>query len=914
MSPNPTPDNDGGDACRPVPLYPATLTGGSGMFATTNETSQARSPAPPADNVPPFVRDYIRRGIAVVPQMPGAKKPCVRWKPYQERLPTEDELRQWACLFWPQAGVAAILGPVSNLFTIDVDGVEAHEALIARLGKEPQVPKVRSGSGDPFRYHLHFLYPTNVRTKAKATPWHPKLEFRGKGGVVILPPSQHKSGNVYEWSPGQSLDDLALTPLPEAILEALETAEAVRQCAPTVGQALPSGRSGDRDKIQQRAAAYLAKMPPAVQGQGGDRQTYTVACVLVQRFGMSIEEALPVMREWNQQCSPPWSEDELRLKLTAAAQEAGPRGSLLTASAGTKPDQEATTPALAALFSSCGLQHPLGMIDKSRAELIECLGRVPRLFGGVANWPMRDTLRSQCTKPGDWASMVRKVSHSPGGMLIPDDEDRIWAVRLIRAYDPVVDNLYHAIGFCGQSVQVLDTKTSLGPMSEVTEAETRQHLGQAASGLVCYEQTEQLLWWCHATFLEQKCTRLRVPDSAPACVIWGNDRKQWPDNWRQRLRKSLKSACFLRWATVQLSDLSDPQFFPSCEPIIRKIRLGAVRDHRFEIHVWSGLVGALERFEPRKDDAGDWHVNLNLSLEEMRGDALADEQDLQGEVVETLPKEKEAEVKAQYRAKFAGIITLPIAILAIAAQAGVPSQERRLIRLMFREISRAEKQKQKGREDKAHLFPKQAVQQVCQGTDAFQGDASESDAFVGFNGNGQLWGRGYRVRTWMFRAGYAFPTNDGSMEAKAVRSFLEDLASTATRFSLLVIGHFRNQRFSLERLQTLAGSQQRAAKLAMVTLRVYTPSDYMIRWQARLAKDMPGLLQTGELEKGEEALSLDRLRAKAGVTKVELAKYLKIGRPYLSKVLRGKKPLTATMATRIWAFLEAKVTKLEEGT
>jgi hypothetical protein len=174
----------------------------------------------PDSGVLDYAIAYLRRGWAIIPQVPGAKRPCVAWKPYQEHSPTEEELRDW-WRSWPNAGIAVVLGPVSDLLVIDVDGEEAHQVLVDRLGAEPMAPKVLSGSGKPFRYHLFFRCP-NLPTKAKATPWHPKLEFRGKGGVVIAPPSLHKSGNQYRWAAGQSLDDVSLPAAPAEILEAIQ--------------------------------------------------------------------------------------------------------------------------------------------------------------------------------------------------------------------------------------------------------------------------------------------------------------------------------------------------------------------------------------------------------------------------------------------------------------------------------------------------------------------------------------------------------------------------------------------------------------------------------------------------------------------------------------------------------------------
>src|SRR4051794_22933083 len=87
---------------------------------------------PTGASILPAALAYLRRGFSVVPQLAGAKHPCVKWKPFQDRLPTEEEWRGWAER-WPTAGLAAVLGPVSGLFAIDVDGPGAHAALDARL-------------------------------------------------------------------------------------------------------------------------------------------------------------------------------------------------------------------------------------------------------------------------------------------------------------------------------------------------------------------------------------------------------------------------------------------------------------------------------------------------------------------------------------------------------------------------------------------------------------------------------------------------------------------------------------------------------------------------------------------------------------------------------------------------------------
>lgn len=68
----------------------------------------------------------------------------------------------------------------------------------------------------------------------------------------------------------------------------------------------------------ERAAAYLAKLPPAVSGQGGHNATLRAACELV-RFGLGDGEAMALLAGWNRtHCQPPWTDRELAHKWQSA--------------------------------------------------------------------------------------------------------------------------------------------------------------------------------------------------------------------------------------------------------------------------------------------------------------------------------------------------------------------------------------------------------------------------------------------------------------------------------------------------------------------------------------------------------------------------------------------------------------------
>lgn len=85
----------------------------------------------------------------------------------------------------------------------------------------------------------------------------------------------------------------------------------------------------DRQQVIEWATEELRKVDHAVSGQGGHNTTFKAACVLVKDFNLTVEEAWHPFVEWNQRCSPPWDEADLRRKLTEADKQEGPRGSKL---------------------------------------------------------------------------------------------------------------------------------------------------------------------------------------------------------------------------------------------------------------------------------------------------------------------------------------------------------------------------------------------------------------------------------------------------------------------------------------------------------------------------------------------------------------------------------------------------------
>jgi len=235
---------------------------------------------------------YLRRGWSVIPQQPRTKKAYVRWKEFQSRRPTEQELEDWWSSF-PEAGIAAICGPLSGILVVDVDGAEARDVLINQMGSEPVAPKVLSGSGDPDRFHLFFQHP-DLTTRAKKTPWHPKLEFRGHAGLVVVPPSLHQSGNRYRWAPGRSIDEVSIPALPPEIAAVLRPVS-----RPPVIETAVLADAGD-GSVSPSTAAFLAGK--YAEGPQWNARLFQAACDLAGRgipMAAAMTRLLTGARPWN---------------------------------------------------------------------------------------------------------------------------------------------------------------------------------------------------------------------------------------------------------------------------------------------------------------------------------------------------------------------------------------------------------------------------------------------------------------------------------------------------------------------------------------------------------------------------------------------------------------------------------------
>jgi len=108
----------------------------------------------------------------------------------------------------------------------------------------------------------------------------------------------------------------------------------------------------DETRLHKRAAAYLARMRPSIERDGGDAALWDAALAMVRGFSLGPSTALAMLaRDFNPRCSPPWPRTVVERKCREAAERGEkPWGWLRDANGGdaglkNKPGERRSRPA-----------------------------------------------------------------------------------------------------------------------------------------------------------------------------------------------------------------------------------------------------------------------------------------------------------------------------------------------------------------------------------------------------------------------------------------------------------------------------------------------------------------------------------------------------------------------------------------
>lgn len=145
------------------------------------------------------LRYYDNLGWFVLPAK--GKVPQIAWKPYGDQRPSREETASWEAWDQPNIQVAARTGQISGMVLLDCDSEEAWDYVKSK--GHPATPFATTGRGR----HLYFQAPDFRVSNAVNLAGREKLDLRGDGGIVVVPPSPHSQGRWYEWviSPWEAL-------------------------------------------------------------------------------------------------------------------------------------------------------------------------------------------------------------------------------------------------------------------------------------------------------------------------------------------------------------------------------------------------------------------------------------------------------------------------------------------------------------------------------------------------------------------------------------------------------------------------------------------------------------------------------------------------------------------------------------
>lgn len=216
---------------------------------------------------------------------PG-KHPRVKWRHRANTPMTEEEIRDFWTLH-PESNIGVVTGAVSGLAVLDVDAPGGLDSLASSgipFDRLPPSPTSQTGGGG---FHVFYRFPEDYRVGTAAGVL-PDVDIRAEGGLIVLPPSIHASGNLYRWLPDRSVEDLE-----------------------------PGDLDWDR-LIPPRADAPRRRgsnvwYEDLLQGVG-EGQRNDAAARLAGRYigaGLSEQEVIMILLAWNQKNEPQMEEAEV---------------------------------------------------------------------------------------------------------------------------------------------------------------------------------------------------------------------------------------------------------------------------------------------------------------------------------------------------------------------------------------------------------------------------------------------------------------------------------------------------------------------------------------------------------------------------------------------------------------------------
>lgn len=144
----------------------------------------------------------IACGVNVIPIQRGDKRPAIRWERFQRQRLLDwdiDKVDNFLASWWERPdpfNIGVVTGDVSGIAVVDVDSLAARQLFIRTVGCWPRTvdtdaahhPAATPTATTPHAgWHIWYRYSAGMRNGVRRGG--EKLDVRGDGGYVVVPPS-----------------------------------------------------------------------------------------------------------------------------------------------------------------------------------------------------------------------------------------------------------------------------------------------------------------------------------------------------------------------------------------------------------------------------------------------------------------------------------------------------------------------------------------------------------------------------------------------------------------------------------------------------------------------------------------------------------------------------------------------------
>lgn len=262
---------------------------------------------------------YHAMGFSIIPikpdydleKMKALKSPYGDWIEYQTKQPTQDKIREW----WgqhPKAMIGIVTGPVSNLCVVDLDKYKpeySEEVANQYFPDSIITPTANTPQGGQ---HLFFAWPGDERLTVDVGTV-PGIDFRGKGGYIVAPPSIDLLNKKYAWLEGLDIFTTPLSSLPCIYIKTIITNARAR-----VAKGMPGGNG---DGLSRQMSSMSSSVDNIYREGRRDNDLFHIANLLV-KSGCEDGYLYKTLDILAKNCDPPFSSFETEQKIKSALERA----------------------------------------------------------------------------------------------------------------------------------------------------------------------------------------------------------------------------------------------------------------------------------------------------------------------------------------------------------------------------------------------------------------------------------------------------------------------------------------------------------------------------------------------------------------------------------------------------------------